>query len=159
MKKLLFFTLLTFQTIAFAQAKYCYTDSYVDKKINTCDPAKIQALISANGSLDNPEAGVVTLFERINPTTLQMTIIYPKDRNPKFGEPGKILVSKWGYVVSGGTYVDTDKDGCTERGLYKEDKETITITPKLIGDNCNAGRKGFFQFDQNKAKTYRKIPY
>ena len=146
MKKAL--AIILFLASAPSFAGYCFT---TNKKINSCDPQKIQSMIDTK---DNGSYGSVTIME-IKGSSLQTTIIYPL--NAPAALAGKILVTPSKFSKTATSYEETDKDGCVKKGSFKESATTITRTPRALAGTCNSTVRGFFDMLKNSPTEYRKI--
>lgn len=143
--------LIALLTSASAFAGFCFTPH---KRINTCDPEKISNQFDYRDK--NAYMGL-PLMEFSDDTTMVIYIIMPK--NAPGNLAGKITKSQMKFVRKGDKYEDMDRDGCIQRGSYKETGSLIVMTPKSQAGTCDSMKKEFFGMTKNQPVEYRKIFY
>lgn len=134
-----------------AYAGFCFTK---DKNVSTCDPHQIQSTIDASGS---STYGSVVLMEFQEPNKVSVTIIYPNNAPGVLA--GKMTKNSMTFKKSGNSYEEVDRDGCIEKGGYKETKTEVIKTPRSLTGNCNPNLKHFFNQWKNQPDSFRKIYY
>lgn len=150
MKKLI--ALVVFLASSSAYAGFCLT---LNKSVNTCDPEKISNQIDYYGNKDGSRGAAIMEFT--DDTTMTIYIIMPK--NAPSPLTGKITKSQMRFVRKGDKYEDMDRDGCIQRGAYKETGSLIVMTPKTQAGTCDSNKKEFFGMTKNQPMEYRKIFY
>lgn len=149
MKKLI--ALVVFLASSSSYAEFCFTP---DKRINSCDPATISSQFDYRDK--NAYMGLL-IMEFTDDSTMTVYTIMPK--NSPGSLAGKITKSQMRFVRKGDKYEDMDRDGCIQRGSYKETGSLIVMTPKTQAGTCDSNKKEFFGMTKNQPMEYKKILY